>query len=56
MTRATLPVLLLVWATSASAAAVSVVSPTNGLTDIYSASFDGAMIGPADSLFGGALE
>jgi hypothetical protein len=38
---------------TAYAASVSVVSSTNGLTDIYSATFDGGMVAPADPFFGG---
>jgi hypothetical protein len=44
---------LLLTVISAQAAVVSVVSPTNGLTGIYSGSFDGPLVAPADALFGG---
>jgi len=44
---------LLFAAISAQAAVVDVVSPTNGLTGIYSATFDGGLVAPADPFFGG---
>ena len=45
--------LALIFSGTAYAASVSVVSASNGLTDIYSATFDGGMVAPSDPFFGG---